>query len=96
MSTPRKHPTGPTRLNDLQLHLLRVFERKLTKKQEAEVKKLVDEQVDDLLATGKVNLAELEHVGEESDRSKLKPLPKTLRIGGRSSASQARSGQDLF
>jgi hypothetical protein len=84
MPTSHQHPTGPTRLNDLQLHMLRVFERKLTKKQEAELKKLVadyfaqlvDEQVDELLATGQVNLDELERVGEESDRSKLKRRPR--------------------
>lgn len=84
MPTSHQRPTGPIRLNDLQLHMLRVFERKLTKKQEAEVKKLVadyfaqlvDEQVDELLATGQVNLDELERVGEESDRSKLKRRPR--------------------
>ncbi len=63
--------------------MLRVFEWELNKKQEAEVKKLVadyfaqlvDNPVDELLATGEVDLDELERVGEESDRSKLKRRP---------------------
>ncbi len=75
-----KTPALPAKLNPLQLHMLRVFERKLTRKQEAEVKKLiadffaqlVDDQVDELLATGKVNLQDLERVGRESDRFRLK------------------------